>query len=219
MSFSSPLATLKRDLRAIEHPLIVHKVSSSSDDMLFGEGLFVIETSTISQRQTSEIHPSVQSLHSEQNGAFHRVSGWTYLLRQVSRFGLVGGLNTILDLLVLNGLLLLFPTSRTLLILAYNVLASSVGAANSFLLNKYWTFGRRQSTTWRELVRFAVTTLFGIGWSTTLIWLASNVAHPFITNTVIWTNAPKVVAIGSMALISYLGMRLWVFASTPYEEG
>jgi putative flippase GtrA len=194
-------------------------VSSPSDDTPFGEELFVIETSTISQKQTSEIHPPVQSLHSEQDGVFHRVSGWTYLFRQMPRFGLVGGLNTVLDLLVLNGLFLLFPTSSTLLVLAYNVFASSVGAVNSFLLNKYWTFGRRQCTTWSELVRFAFTTLFGIGWSNTLIWLASNVAHPFVTNTVIWTNASKVVAIGSMALISYLGMRLWVFASTPREEG
>jgi putative flippase GtrA len=120
-------------------------------------------------------------------------------------------LNTLIDLLALNGLLFLFPTTGTVHLLAYNSLAYSLGAANSFFLNKYWTFKQRRPTTRGELMRFATTTLLGIGWSSVILWLASHVLHPVIANPVLWANASKVLAIGGTVLISYLGMRLWVF--------
>jgi len=127
------------------------------------------------------------------------------------RFGLVGGLNTLVDIAILNALLWLFPTTSTFMLLAYNSLAYSLGAINSFLLNKYWTFGSRQKGTRGELMRFTLITLYGIGWSGSILWLASTLFHPYLVNATLWANASKVVAIAGTALISYLGMRLWVF--------
>jgi putative flippase GtrA len=169
-------------------------------------------------QETAEILSPIQTNQTEHNPSQHHSKRRSHLLRQAPRFILVGGLNTALDLLALNCLLLLFPTTNTLLILLYTILAYSVGAANSFLLNKYWTFEHAQRTTPRELARFTITTLFGIGWNAALIWLASKVAHPFLSNTVIWTNASKFVAIGSAAFISFLGMRLWVFVNNSHGQ-
>ena len=146
------------------------------------------------------------------------VPGRFHMLKQILRFALTGGLNTLVDLLILNGLLWLFPTSSSGVLLAYNSLAYSIGAINSFLLNKYWTFGQKQRTTRAELVRFALITLCGIAWSSLILWLASRALHPFLFNTALWANASKVVAIGGTALISYLGMRLWVFVSKHSER-
>ncbi len=146
-----------------------------------------------------------------------RPAPWKRLLRQVSRFSLVGVLNTALDLLVLNGLLALFPTTSVLVIVFYTALAYCVGAVNSFLLNKYWTFERRRKITWGELTRFAATMALGITGNTGFIWLASRVPHPFLANTVAWTNVSKVLALVCMSLISYLGMRLWVFVKLPAQ--
>jgi putative flippase GtrA len=146
-----------------------------------------------------------------------RSSPWKKLVRQVSRFGLVGVLNTALDLLVLNGLLALFPTTRALVIVLFTALAYSVGAVNSFLFNKYWTFERRCKTTWGELARFAATTGVGIAGNSGFIWLASQLPHPFLANTVAWTNLSKVLALLCLSLISYLGMRLWVFVKAPAQ--
>ncbi len=163
--------------------------------------------------ESSEIHTPTQPLQNEHDASAHRLRDRFNALKQVMRFGLVGGLNTLIDLLALNGLLLLFPTTSSSLLLAYNALAYSSGAMNSFLLNKYWTFGYRQRTTRRELIRFAMTTLLAIGWSSAILWLASNALHLWIVNTTLWANASKVVAIFGTVLISYLGMRLWVFVS------
>lgn len=137
-------------------------------------------------------------------------------LRQMFRFGLVGGVNTLVDLLVLNALLLLFPTTNTLTLLSYNSLAYSIGAINSFLLNKYWTFGHRQPVMWKEVIRFVVTTLCSIALSNTIIWLASKMLHPLHVSPLLWANASKVFAIFGTVFVSYLGMRLWVFVKkTP----
>jgi putative flippase GtrA len=167
---------------------------------------------------TSQVHTPSQPLFNEQDARSHRFRDRFRLLRQVLRFGLVGGLNTLVDLLILNGLLWLFPTTSSLMLLAFNSLAYSLGAVNSFLLNKYWTFRHKQRTTRREVVRFTLTTLCGIGWSTLILWPASNVLHPFLLNTTVWANASKVLAIAGTVLISYLGMRLWVFVSKRPKE-
>ncbi len=140
------------------------------------------------------------------------------LFQQIVRFGIVGGINTVVDLLVLNGLLFLFPTNSIWFLVLYTILAYSIGAVNSFILNKYWTFERKRKTNRRELARFAVTTLCGIGWNAACIWFAAHIAHPAFLNAVAWTNLSKIAAIASAAFLSYLGMRLWVFVKPVARE-
>jgi putative flippase GtrA len=140
---------------------------------------------------------------------------WQTLLWQLMRFGLVGGLNTGIDLLILNGLLLLWPTHNTEHLLAYNSFAYAFGAVNSFILNKYWTFQNRKRTTYGEVLRFALTTLCGIICNDIILWIASTFLHPVMINATLWANASKVLAISGTFMISYLGMRLWVFARQP----
>jgi putative flippase GtrA len=143
---------------------------------------------------------------------------WNKTLTQILRFGLVGGLSTTLDLLVLNLLLWLRQTTNPWITILYTILAYGVGSINTFLCNKYWTFQRKQRTTWKELGRFATTILTGLSWNLALIWLASMIPHPFIKDQVLWTNAAKLVAIASAAFISFLGMRLWVFVRPATQK-
>lgn len=146
------------------------------------------------------------------------VRGRAQTLKQVLRFVLAGGLNTLIDLLILNGLLWLFPTNSTRMLLLYNSFAYSTGAINSFLLNKYWTFGQKQRTTRGETARFTLVTIGGILWSSIILWLASLALHSFLLNATVWANVSKLVAIGGTALISYLGLCLWVFVSKRSES-
>ena len=179
----------------------------------------MIETTVLSYRETSDRPSEPPAAPSpEKKDSNVGTSGRGHLFWQMPRFAMVGILNATLDLLVLNGLLWVFPTTVTWRILLYTVIAYAVGAVNSFLLNKYWTFGNRQRPTWQELARFATTNLFGLLWNLAFLWLASLVSHPWITNTVIWTNASKVVAISTAAFISFLGMRLWVFVKPSRRE-
>lgn len=136
---------------------------------------------------------------------------WVGLAVQIIRFGFVGALNTALDLLIFNTFLLLFPTKDTAMLLVYNSTAYAIGSINSFILNKHWTFRHRQRTTRQEVLRFIITTLLGIGCNDLIIWLISGVSHPLIADARLWANVSKICAIFGTILISYFGMRLWVF--------
>src|SRR5438874_11999881 len=68
-------------------------------------------------------------------------------------------------------------------------------------------------------MRFGSTSLLGIVCSSAILWLASNALHLWIVNKTLWANSSKVFAIFGTVLISYVGMRLWVFVSkTPKKQ-
>lgn len=136
---------------------------------------------------------------------------WYQLIVQFSRFSIVGVVNTLLDLCLFNTLLWLLPTRNTLLILGYNSLAYAIGAINSFLLNKYWTFQRTHTTTPGEVVRFILTTIVGILCSDLILWVAGLFLSSIPGNTALLNNLAKLLAIMGTVGVSYLGMRLWVF--------
>ena len=177
----------------------------------------MIEVKAFSTGVTGELVPVQQHVQEAKVGDSKRgrEPERSRTFRQVLQFGMVGILNSLVDVLVLNGLLWLFPTTSTHMLLIYNSVAFCLGAINSFFLNKYWTFRQRQQTTLKEVARFALTTMCGLLWSDLLLWLASAVIHPMFINVTAWTNISKVVAIASAALFSYLGMRLWVFVRSP----
>jgi putative flippase GtrA len=137
--------------------------------------------------------------------------------RQFLRFSLVGGLNTAVDLFILNSLLWFWPTHDTWLLLCFNTIAYTIGAINSFVWNKYWTFRRYEPITFKEVWRFALTTLFGIACNDSILWVVGNTLHPAMLSATLWANLSKLCAIGGTVLISYLGMRLWVFVHRSQE--
>ncbi len=140
------------------------------------------------------------------------------VFRQFLSFCLIGGLNTTIDLLALNGLLWLWPTQNTSLLLAYNSLAYAMGALNSFFWNKYWTFRASHRTTSTEIVRFVLTTLCSLIINNVLLWVASELLHPTLINATVWANASKALAISGTFMLSFLGMRLWVFVRHSQGE-
>ena len=77
-----------------------------------------------------------------QDAAVHRFHTWNSIFRQFLRYCLVDGVNTLIDVLMLNVLLWRFPTNNVQVLVIYNSIAYSSGAVSSFFLNKYWTFGR-----------------------------------------------------------------------------
>jgi len=143
----------------------------------------------------------------------HRFHVWSSTFWQFFRYCLVGGANTVIDVLTLNILLWLFPTNTVLVLVMYNSIAYSSGAVTSFFLNKYWTFRHTQKTTWRQVVRFTLSLFLEILYSNILIWLAGKALQPLITNPTLWGNASKLLAVAGSAVISYAFMRFWTFAS------
>jgi Predicted membrane protein len=195
------------------------------------------KTSPLSMVMEGDLHPVyAQSLDADpiEDDAEHTISkdlaessvkkmlyGIFQIVSQFFRFGLVGGLNTVIDLAAFNVFLWFWPTHSTMLLLAFNSFAYALGGVNSFVLNKYWTFKQQRTISPGEVVRFLLTTCVGIVCNDLIIWIMSNLVHPLAANPTLGANVSKIVAIFGTMCISYLGMRLWVFvkpAQTSKKE-
>jgi putative flippase GtrA len=172
----------------------------------------------LSLTETKEIQATEDSSNSAQDADNHRLLRWKSTLGQFLRYCLVGGANTIFDLLMLNILLWRFPTNNVQVLALYNAIAYTSGALSSFFLNKYWTFRRRQRTTSREVIRFAISLFLEVIYSSVLIWLAGKALQPLIANVTLWGNASKLLALAVGAVISYSLMRFWTFAGRPQDR-
>jgi putative flippase GtrA len=172
----------------------------------------------MSLTETKEIQAPGESSNRAQDADTHRFHRWKSTFWQFLRYCLVGGANTIIDLLVLNVLLWCFPTHNVQVLALYNSLAYTSGALSSFFLNKYWTFRRKQRPTAREVVRFAISLFLEVIYSSVLVWLAGKALQPFIANVTLWGNASKLVAVVVGTAISYSFMRFWTFAGGPQDR-
>lgn len=172
----------------------------------------------MSLTQTKEIQAPGEPSNRTPDTDAHRFHSWRSTFWQFLRYCLVGGANTLIDLLVLNILLWRFPTNNAQVLALYNSIAYTGGALSSFFLNKYWTFRRKQKTTAREVVRFATSLLLEVIYSSILVLLAGKALQPLIPNVTLWGNASKLVAVVVGMFISYSFMRFWIFAGGPQDR-
>ena len=162
--------------------------------------------------ETKEIQAPGEPSRKPQDAGVHQSRGLRSTFWQFLRYCLVGGANTLFDLLLLNLLLWRLPTNNVQVLALYNAIAYTGGALSSFFLNKYWTFRRKHKPTAREVVRFIISLLLEVIYSSVLIWLAGKALQPLIPNVTLWGNASKLVAVVAGTLISYSFMRFWTFA-------
>lgn len=123
-------------------------------------------------------------------------------LREPSLFYGVGILNTLIDI----GLFLLLSGAFHLEYLLAQVVSYTVGAANSYLLNRTFTFRRKNPPHPLEALRFAGVNAASLGLASLLLYLSQHL-HGGLASA-------KVVATLLGALVNYAGNRYWVFAGS-----
>lgn len=119
-------------------------------------------------------------------------------LREFFKFALVGLLNTGVDVALFSLLVWLGGAY-----LAAQLVSYTCGAANSYLLNKAWTF-RSCGLSYREMLRFAVVNLVSLGISVALLALL----HDQVGLGLV---AAKGGATAGALAANFLGNKLWVF--------
>jgi putative flippase GtrA len=119
-------------------------------------------------------------------------------LKEFIKFALVGLLNTGVDVAIFS-LLVWLGISY----LAAQIISYSCGAANSYLLNKLWTF-RSCGVSYAEMVRFAVVNLVSLGISVALLALLHDRAGMGLA-------AAKGGATLCALAANFIGNKLWVF--------
>lgn len=133
--------------------------------------------------------------------------------KQFGKFILVGGLNTAIDIGVLNLLMYLFGVYQGSQIIIFNVISVSLAIINSYFWNKYFTFGsKRKKKQAKEFSTFVAVSLGGMIINTGIVYLLTTfVAPPFNLSQELWANAAKILAIGAAWIWNFSGYKFVVF--------
>jgi putative flippase GtrA len=120
------------------------------------------------------------------------------LLRQLSRFALVGVANTALSYLLYTSLV-----AARVPYDAAGAIGFTAGAINGYILNRRWTFASPDSG--RARGRYLIVQLGGLGATTALLWLAVSVGAAS-------RLAAYGITIPSVTLATFTANRSWAFA-------
>lgn len=135
------------------------------------------------------------------------------LISQLSRFVAVGLVNTAIDFGILN--LLSFTTGVYSGggLIALNSIAFLVAVANSYFMNKYWTFGAQDGAKTVEVYKFLSISLIGLGINSSFVYgITTFIAPPLPQiGPAIWENLAKAVATGVSLIWNFTGYKFFVF--------
>ncbi|AQQ53463.1 GtrA family protein [Planococcus lenghuensis] len=135
-------------------------------------------------------------------------------LIQYANYSVIGLLCAALDLLVLNTLLVLFPTKDTSLLMLFNTIAYTAAVTNSYIWNSKYTFKVRKSK--KQLIPFisqAIVSMFiANGIFLAGIWLLDKL--PLFPGWVD-TNIAKGISMYASFQASFFFNKYIVFRTTP----
>src|SRR3989344_2662710 len=101
------------------------------------------------------------------------------IIRQAIKFVLVGILNTLVDLGVLNLLIFASGIASGFGYSAFKGISFTVAVINSYFLNKFWTFKMRETEgVKREFAQFFIVSLIGFGINVGVASFVVNVVGP-----------------------------------------
>lgn len=130
---------------------------------------------------------------------------------QAARFLIVGFLNTSISFGLLNFGSLVTGVYSGPGIAALNAAAFIVGFTNSFIWNRYWTFGKSTSSVITELSKFLAVTLGSLALDTGLVFsLTTFVPHDGFSPAVL-ENLAKIAGAATSMVWNFLGYKFIVF--------
>lgn len=119
------------------------------------------------------------------------------------KFGLVGVLNTVVDLAVF-----MLLTAIGAAYLPAQIVSYGCGVLNSYIFNKKWTFRSGGAKDAGEISRFLLVNLGSLAVASVLLeWLYGIAELPLFVS--------KLIATLAGVLINYAGSRYWVFRAHP----
>lgn len=126
------------------------------------------------------------------------------------KFAAVGGLNTIINFVVLNVLIITVFTNGQL---KANVVATAVATLASYLMNRHWTYrDRPNNAITREFTLFLVFNAAGLAIELAIMGMTK---YWFGLTGLLAINAAKVIGLGLGTVFRFFTYRTFVFAPAP----
>jgi putative flippase GtrA len=132
---------------------------------------------------------------------------WRYLVQELTRFGIVGAFNTVLDFGVANALHVGLHTNQYLA----KTVSVVIAATSAYFMNRYWTFSHRARTGLaREYTLFFLLNAVGLAIALACIWV---VRVPLGKDGVLWFNIAQFVGLALGMLFRFTTYKRWVFVA------
>ena len=134
------------------------------------------------------------------------------VILQASRFLLVGGLNTFIDLGILNLLIFTGGTAVGIWFSVFKGIAFIVAVLNSYIWNKHWTFDTKTQAQGKEFIQFLLVSIVGFIINVSIASFLVNVlGAPDTISENMWANVAAVTATFTGMLWNFMGYKLIVF--------
>lgn len=143
----------------------------------------------------------------------HLLSKIVPVIYQAAKFVLVGGMNFLIDMGVLNFLIFYTGVSTGLVQSGFKGISFLVAVGNSFLWNKFWTF-KRDSTekVGQEFFQFVVVSIIGLLLNLGIDYVFVNIVHPFGGMPLkTWAQFSALLAAALSLFWNFLGYKFIVF--------
>lgn len=131
------------------------------------------------------------------------------------RFGVVGAINTLVDLVILNLLIFITHTGqRGAMFALFKTVAFVCAVANSYLMNRSWTFKRVASKNpMLEGSQFLFVSVLGAVVNVGSSWYVATYTHPFSgIEAKWWPSWAALVGTAFSLAFNFIGYKFWVFA-------
>ncbi len=133
-------------------------------------------------------------------------------LKEFVRFMIVGVLNTLIDLAVLNALMISTGHSYGLSFALFKAMSFSVAATNSYFWNKFWTFKHNLPVSGREYMKFIFFSAIGAIINVSVATFVVNVLpRPIIVNSILWANVGALSASIASKFFNFSSYKFVVF--------
>lgn len=119
------------------------------------------------------------------------------------KFGLTGGINTVIDFVVYTVLLSAFGVN----LYAAQAAGYACGTLNSYIINRSWTFQSKSKFLSRELAKFVVVNLITLGISLALMY-GMQLFFPGMNKIIL-----KLPVVAVTIVVNFVLSKLWVFHS------
>ncbi|MFY1695805.1 MULTISPECIES: GtrA family protein [unclassified Solwaraspora] len=135
---------------------------------------------------------------------------WQKFVREVVKFGTVGGINTVINFAVFNALALTVLSDGQL---KATVVAAIVATTSSYFMNRYWTYrDRPKSALQREYVLFFLFNITGLLIEVGILALAK---YGFSIHGLLALNIIKIVGLVLGTIFRFWAYRTFVFRPAP----
>ncbi|MGE5453999.1 MAG: glycosyltransferase, partial [Methylocystaceae bacterium] len=133
------------------------------------------------------------------------------IYQQVFRFGITGLVNTAIDFILFNLLIIGTGFNSPGQVAIINAISVTVAACNSYLMNRYWTFAARNPVARMHVGRFVIATAIGMIINTTVVTGIGYLTTWLPLSTYLLLNISKLGGAVLSASWNFVVYRSWVF--------